>query len=112
LNKYVVWQIDPEFELRFCGIDDAEDRDAELDRDIKMVQNFKTLNETRAKYNLDKLEGGDIVLNPIYSQQAMMAMQGNPESNDAVDQMQGEGDDDQPNPFMKSLQNDLERLLS
>jgi hypothetical protein len=37
----------------------------------------------------------------------MMGMQGDEESNEAVDNMQ-----DQPNPFMKSLQNDLERLLS
>jgi hypothetical protein len=111
INKFIVWQLDPEFEFRFVGIDDAEDRDAELDRDIKEVQNFMTVNEKRAKRNLDPLDGMDIILNPIASQQVMMAQQGNPESNDAVDDMNQE-DDKEPNPFLKSLQTDLERLLS
>jgi hypothetical protein len=111
INKYIVWQIDPEFEFRFVGVDDAEDKATELDQDIKKVQNFMTLNEIRAKYNLDEVEGGDIVLNPIFSQQKMMAEQGNEESNNAVDGM-NEGGDDEPNPFLKSLQTDLERLLS
>lgn len=112
LNKYIVWQIDPEFEFRFVGVDDAEDKATELDQDIKKVQNFMTLNEIRAKYNLDEVEGGDTVLNPIFSQQKMMAQQGNEESNNAVDGMNGGKDDDEPNPFMKSLQNDLNKLLS
>jgi hypothetical protein len=112
LNKYIVWQLDPEFEFRFVGIDDAEDKSTELDQDIKKVQNFMTLNEMRAKYNLEEIEGGDIVLNPIYSQNKMMAQQGDPESNDAVDEMNGGEGDNEPNPFMKSLQSDLHRLLS
>jgi hypothetical protein len=49
----------------------------------------------------------DIILNPVASQATMMAQQGDEESNQAVDNMQ-----DEPNPFMKSLQSDLERLLS
>jgi hypothetical protein len=112
INKYIVWQLDPEFEFRFVGIDDAEDKSTELDQDIKKVQNFMTLNEMRAKYNLEEIEGGDIVLNPIYSQNKMMAQQGDPESNDAVDEMNGGEGDNEPNPFMKSLQSDLHRLLS
>lgn len=111
INKYIVWQIDPEYEFRFVGLDDAEDRDAELERDMKEVQYLKTLNEKRAQKNLDPLEGGDILLNPIYSQQMMMKQQGNQESNDAVDEMNNEKDNE-PNPFLKSLEADLERLLS
>lgn len=110
LNKYIIWRLDPEFEFRFVGIDDAEDKTIELDSDIKKVQNFMTVNEIRAKYNMEKLDGGDIVLNPIYSQNQMMAQQGNDESNAAVDEMGDNGDE--PNPFMKSLQTDLEKLLS
>jgi hypothetical protein len=112
LNKYIVWQLDPEFEFRFVGIEDAEDKATELDQDIKKVQNFMTLNEIRAKYNLDEVEGGDIVLNPIFSQNKMMAQQGDQESNQAVDGMNGEDGNEEPNPFMKSLQNDLAKLLS
>jgi hypothetical protein len=111
LNKYIVWQLDPEFEFRFVGIEDAEDKASELDQDIKKVQNFMQLNEIRAKYNLPKVEGGDVVLNPIYSQQLMMKQQGNEESNQAVEGMNMD-DDNEPNPFLKSLESDLERLLS
>lgn len=107
INKYLIWRLDPEFEFRFVGIGDTEDKDAELERDVKKVSSYMTLNEIRLKNNLDKIEGGDIVLNPIYSQNKMMAQQGDPESNDAVDEME-----DDPNPFMKSLQSDLQKMLS
>lgn len=114
LNKYIIWQLDPEFELRFVGIDDAEDKTMELDADIKKVQNFMMLDEIRAKYNLEPLPdgAGQIVLNPVAAQQAMMKMQGNQDNNDAVDGMQQEDDKNEPNPFMKSLQTDLEKMLS
>lgn len=114
LNKYIVWQLDPEFELRFVGVDDIDDKNTELDQDVKKVANFMTMNEIRAKYNLDPLPNGDIVLNPIAAQQAMMAMQGDPESNNAVDGMQEDDENENPdqNPFMKSLQTDLSKLLS
>jgi hypothetical protein len=107
INKWIVWQLDPAFEFRFVGIDDAEDKETELDQDIKKVSNFMTVNEIRQKHNLDPIDGMDIILNPVASQATMMAQQGDEESNQAVDNMQ-----DEPNPFMKSLQSDLERLLS
>jgi hypothetical protein len=109
-NKYIVWQIDPEFELRFVGDDDYEDKATELDNDIKKVGAYMTLNEIREKNDLDALDGGDIVLNPIAMQAQQMQMMGDPESNAAVDGMQDEKDNN-PNPFMKSLENDLKRLL-
>jgi hypothetical protein len=99
INKWIVWQLDPEFEFRFVGIDDAEDKETELDQDIKKVSNFMTVNEIRQKHNLDPLDGMDIILNPVASQATMMAQQGDEESNEAVDNMQND-----PNPFMKSLQ--------
>lgn len=110
LNTHIVSELDPEFELRFVGIDDEEDKVAELDSKVKQVTNYKTVNEVRAMDNLDPLDGMDIILNPVASQATMMGMQGDPNSNEAVDQMQGGGEN--PNPFMKSLQHDLGRLLS
>jgi intein/homing endonuclease len=110
LNKYVVSQIDPEFEFRFVGIDDDEDKTTELDEDIKKVGGFMTVNEIRAKYNLDPIEGMDIILNPVAFQATQTAMMGNQESNDVVDQMQGGGKDE--NPFIKSLNADLGRILA
>lgn len=118
-NKYLVSQLDPGYELKFVGIDDDDDEELELERDIKAVSNFMTLNEVRAKRNLPPVENGDIVLNPTYLQAVGMAQQGAQESNDAVDQdqeenpfMGGEDGGEEENPFMKSLQNDLEQMLS
>jgi hypothetical protein len=108
INKYLVYQIDSEFELRFVGDDDFENKETELEQDIKRVGNFMTLNEIREKNNLKSIEGGDIVLNPIAAQLAMLAFQGNPESNQAID----DGSKKDDNPFLKSLQTDIEKLLS
>lgn len=124
LNKYIISQIAPGYELKFVGIDEDDDEDAELERDIKSVSNFMTLNEIRAKRNLPPVENGDVILNPTYLQAMGMAQQGNEESNQAVDDMSGEdeenpfssqdqnGDQEDENPFMKSLALDLEQLLN
>lgn len=111
LNKYIVSEIDPDYELRFVGIDDEFDAAKELDADIKMIQNFKTPNEIRAARNLDPIEGGDIILNPVFMQARQMQMMGNPESNSVVDQMDGQNEDGEENPFMESLKKSLEESL-
>lgn len=104
LNKHIVWQLDAEFELRFVGLDDGEDKNVELEQDIKKISAFMTVNEIRAKYNMEPIEGMDIILNPVASQALMMSMQGNQESNNAVDE--------EKNPFQKSLQQDIAKMLS
>lgn len=121
MNKYVVSQLDPAYELKFVGIEDGDDEDAEIERDIKAVSNWMTLNEVRAKRNLPPVENGDVVLNPTYLQAMGMAQQGDQESNQAVDDMSGGEQDENPfmggqeedeNPFMKSLQDELGLLLN
>lgn len=102
LNKYIVSQLDSEFELRFVGIDDGEDKGTELEQDIKKISAFMTVNEIRAKYNMEPIDGMDIILNPVASQAMMMSLQGNQESNDAVEE----------NPFRKSLEADIFKMLS
>lgn len=118
MNKFIVSQLDPSYEFKFVGIDDDDDEELELERDIKAVSNFMTLNEVRAKRNLPPVENGDVVLNPTFLQAMGMAQQGDQESNEAVegedDQnpfMEGEDQGEEENPFMKSLQSDLERML-
>jgi len=121
INKYIVAPLDPGYEFKFVGLDDDDDEEAELDKDIKALSNFMTLNEIRAKRNLPAIENGDVVLNPTYLQAIGQAQQGNEESNQAVDNMNGGGDEDQnpfmdneeeENPFMKSLQDELGVLLN
>lgn len=108
LNKYIVWQIDPEFELRFTGIDDEEDKNQELDADIKLVSNLMTLDEVRAKRNLDAMPNGagEVILNPAFLQAKGMQQQGDQENSDYIDQQQ------EQNPFKKSLSEDISKLLS
>lgn len=67
INKYIVEQINPDFEFVFMGLNGMTISE-ELDLDIKKIQNFQTLNEIREKYDLKPLDDGDIVLNSTYVQ--------------------------------------------
>ena len=131
INKYLIWQLDPDFELRFVGID-ASDEKSELDSDIERLSNFATVDEIRAKQNLPilgKEKGGDVILNPTYIQYLGMVQQQQQgqdggegdgsqfmqpgEDGQDEDQQDGEGGDNNEdnNPFMKSLAQDLEVIL-
>lgn len=74
INKYLIWQLDPEYEFRFGGIDD-DDEESDLERDVTMLANFMTLNEIRAKRNLPPIEGGDVPLSPVFMQVQQMEAQ-------------------------------------
>lgn len=130
LNKYIVSQLDPNYELRFVGIDGEMTAEQELEQDIKKLSSFDTLNDVRARRDLKPLENGDIPLNPMYLQAMMMAQQGGEEANEAVeggfgeqDEQEGKEDwggqeedwtersEEDEDPFAKALENDLEKLL-
>jgi len=99
INKYIIWQIDPDFEFEFQGIDGEQTFQEELDNDIKSMGNFMTINEIREKRGMKKVPWGDISCNPIayqnYSMQQQQQMQ-----EDQQGQDQG---DEEENPFLKSL---------
>jgi len=69
LNDYIVFRIDPNFELEFAGLNVSDEKD-ELDKTVLKVKNFKTINEVRAENDLDDLPSlekmaknpGDLVL--------------------------------------------------
>ena len=113
LNKYVVQQLDPDYELLFMGLNGVTIAE-ELEMETKKMTNFQTINETRAKYNMDPIEGGDIILNPTYTQSKMMAEQvaqqkqqqeqGNPFIMD-----DDEEDDFSKDPFLKSFLANIEK---
>lgn len=106
INKYIVEQINPDFEFVFMGLNGMTISE-ELDLDIKKIQNFQTLNEIREKYDLKPLDDGDIVLNSTYVQSKnQAAMQaggmfgggmGNPF--DAYEGEEGEDVEEGGNPF-------------
>lgn len=67
LNKYIVEQINPDFELVFMGLNGMT-IEQELDMDIKKLNSFQTINEIREKWDLKPLELGDMPENSIYYQ--------------------------------------------
>lgn len=107
VNKYILGPKDENYILTFEGID-VESPEKELENDVKAVTNWSTVNEIRRKRGMKDIEGGDIILNPIFLQQQMAAMQGDQQSNEYVDQEQG----DEPNPFQKSLESDIKKIFA
>lgn len=74
LNKYIIEQINPEYELVFMGLNGMTIED-ELKMDIDKVNSFMTVNEIREKYELKPLEGGDQPNNSTFLQAAQAKQQ-------------------------------------
>ena len=74
INKMIVSQIDPDYEFCFVGLDGSTIAE-ELDANIKKANSFQTINEIRAEYQLEPIEGGDIPSNSVFLQGQMMAEQ-------------------------------------
>lgn len=112
-NKYIISRLNPDWELVYVGLD-SDDRKTEIEKDIKAVQNYMTVNEIRAKHDMEPYEGGDIILNPIIAQQQMMQMQmqagmNNP-TYDSRDYQEGQPQEE--DPFSKALMNDLDKIFN
>lgn len=117
LNKFIIWPLEPDYELVFVGIDGELTFEQELDNDIKMMSNFETINEIRKKRNLPPIKGMDIIANPIAFQSVMAAQQAGGGDDGGGEEGGGEEGEDNPfdqddsDPFKKSLYKDLERIL-
>ena len=100
ISKYIVSEIDPEFEFVFTGIDleDEETKIKNIDLALKAgITSFEKQFEAfeGEKYDPKK----HTILNSVFQQAQQMKMYGGQESNDAVDQETGESDTGAPNPF-------------
>ena len=68
INKYIVSQINPEFEFVFMGLNGMT-VEQELEQDIKKLNSFMTVNEIRRKYDLPEIEeNGEVIENSIFYQ--------------------------------------------
>jgi hypothetical protein len=67
LNKYLISQIDDEFEFVFVGME-GNTPQMELEMDIKKGNSFLLINELREKYDEKPIEGGDVVSNAAFIQ--------------------------------------------
>lgn len=116
LNKYIVEQIHPDYELVFMGLNGMTIAE-ELDMDIKKVGAFATINEIREKYEMKPLEEGDIIENAVFMQAknaaAGMGMNGQPLPNaggaGGVATEEGEEEEaESENPFAAFAEGDEE----
>ena len=93
INKYIVEQINPDFEFVFMGLNGMTISE-ELEMDIKKIGSFQTVNEIREKYELKPLEYGDIPENSVLisaknqaqMQQQQMGMMGGGEENYGIEE--------------------------
>ena len=108
INKYIISQINPDFEFSFVGLNGMTIQE-ELDIEIKKLQNFQTVDETRKKFSMSLIEGGEVILNPVYNQNLMMKQQQSQQQQIQQNPfLSDEDEEDDFNPFTSSLQDDEE----
>jgi hypothetical protein len=111
INKYILSPATQDkYEFVFVGLNERT-ADAELEMAIKEVQYFKTVNEIRAMRGEEEIEGGDIILNPVFLQNKQGAAMGGEESNMFIDDME-EPMDKSEDPMVNSLQSFIDKELS
>lgn len=114
INKYIVSQINPDYEMLFVGLNGMTIQE-ELDIEIKKLTNFQTVNETRMKFDMEDIEGGEAILNPTFTQaKAMAAQQSQNQQSQQANEYNpftddGEDEEDDENPFMKAFKNNIEK---
>lgn len=100
ISRYIVEEINPEYEFVWCGIDleDEEIKIKNIDAALRAgITSFEKQFEAfeGEKYNEKK----HTILNPVFQQAQQMKMYGGMESNEAVDEMTGEPEAGAQNPF-------------
>jgi len=140
LNEYIVYRLNPDFELEFVGLN-VGDEMGDLEKTEKQVKLYKTVNEIRAEHDLDDIDmetikenPGNLILDPQFisfvtaqiqaSQQQQMGPDGQPMGPDgqplppgtdenglAEDQEEGaEEEPDYENMSIEELQAELAAL--
>jgi len=112
-NKFVIEQRNPEYEFVFTGIE-QENKELALEMDVKKAgAGFVSLEDMFKKYSSRDLNlDSDTIINPIVQQMKIQAMMGGMGSNQAVDQQaQESGQGSSENPFMKGINEYIDRNL-
>jgi hypothetical protein len=100
IDKYIVSEINPDYEFAWCGVDldDEETKIKNIDMALKAgITSFEKQFEAYEGEKYD--EKKHTILNPVFQQAQQMKMYGGLDSNQAVDQMTGEDETGGPNPF-------------
>lgn len=96
INRYIIEQINPDFELIFVGLNGLS-IDEELKMDIDKVNSFMTVNEAREKHELKPLEGGDSPNNATFVQAKNVAMMAKQQQQNGM--VENDGEPEMKNPF-------------
>lgn len=96
INRYLIWPIEPDMELDFVGLN-PRDASEVIDQEKKQVSYKMTVDEIRAKDDLEPLPDGkgEILLDPTwlqFSQAKDQEAMGGEEEGGGWDQMTGEGE--------------------
>ena len=113
INKYIVEQINPDFEFVFMGLNGMT-IEKELEMDIKKIGSFATINEIREKWDMKRIdELGDIIENSVFfqaynskKQQEMQAQQQEQMGGGFGGYEESQGEDEDWNPFEDYEDND------
>lgn len=118
INKYLIWRIDPNYEFSFVGLDN-ESESQEDARIIAATASYMEINEARRIKGLPEKPGYDMIANPVVQQAKNMTMMGNSDSNQVVDDMDQEEEDQkkikksiQSNPMMKDFEDFMKKEFS
>lgn len=102
INKYLVSELNDDFEFAFTGVN-VEDEMDQIRLDSEKIKNgVVSIEDMFFKYNNRELNPEkDTILNPVYQQAIQSKMYGSQEMNELVDDQNGE-DSSKENPFHKS----------
>lgn len=107
LNTHLIWEMNPDFEFVFSGID-ADSQDREIDRLLKEVGSIRMVDEARAELDYDPLPDGlgQVVNNPTWLQYAQGKQAGGEEGGGEgspgagpLDEEGGEVEDEEESSF-------------
>lgn len=74
INRYVIRRFSNDFSFNFVGLDPDSEASKQTLSD-RQVRTYKTINEVRKENDYDPIEGGDIILDQIYTQNLMQEKQ-------------------------------------
>lgn len=112
INRFIIGpKTEDKYELKFTGFGSKTEAQ-ELEEDIKKVkEGGMAMQDFFQKYSGRELEDEDIILNPIYLQYKQMAMMGDQQSNEFVDDEFG-GEEEDDNPFLQKAVNFVDKELN
>lgn len=66
INRHIISEFSRDLTFKFVGLDKESEKD-KFELQNKEVRSFKTINELRKQHDMKPIEGGDIILDPTFS---------------------------------------------